>query len=119
MMMPRELEEFFGADVLVQFREAVCLAESTGTMKAYAQVRASGELVRNDLDKVVTQSRLVPDRATGEDTFTLLLQCKLLPMAGERVAVLYETKDGCLARVAVRASDILAVTWIEGRIGRE
>jgi hypothetical protein len=121
-MQSSELEDYFGAPVFVQFRDGMALV-TAGDATEYAPInRAMQPEFREQRGApgwlpVGTTRRRSIQKQDEERTpiYALTLECRILPGDGERVYVVYESGEYA-ARMAVRPSDIVAVTWIEGRI---
>jgi hypothetical protein len=116
-MTPVELQEFFGATVLLQFREAVALTTTAGKEEAYMPLTPAGEPVlvqaAPDTVRVGSRKQIAPENT--EPKFTLTMIAKIMPAAGDRIFVLYE-HQGYVVKLGIRASDIFAVSWIEGKL---
>jgi hypothetical protein len=116
-----ELEEFFGAEVMVQFREALAIA-TPGKPAKYAVITREGkpEIVQAG-DRLVSMARdqVVPEFG-NETKFQFVVKARILPAAAGRVLVCYEcSAEGIIAThvamVLVRPSDIVAVTIVQAQ----
>lgn len=124
----RELSEFFGLPVLIQFREGVALATTSEKKKQHLRIGETGEPALSAMSgggfapHVVEMHEPLPDQEKVGDElatkYTLLLSGKLLPAPNERVYVLYESA-GYVVKMAVRPEYIVAVTSIEGSVNAQ
>jgi hypothetical protein len=119
-MQSVELEDFFGGPVFIQFRDGLALV-TAGEPVEYGPINRAAEpkmrFATTGLAPLVAR-RAKPELKLDADkspSFTLVIQGRIVPGDSERVYVIYETGEH-IARLAVRPSDIVAVTWIEGRI---
>jgi hypothetical protein len=116
-----ELEEFFGAEVMVQFRESILMA-TPGKAQKYAVITREGkpELVQvGDKCGPAARDQVVPE-FNDESKLSLVIKARLLPAAGGRVMVCYECgADGVpathIATMLVRPGDIVAVTMVQAQ----
>lgn len=109
--METELEEYFGAVVVVQVREAIA-RPTAGKLEQSAIITSNGQPLV-DFEKLapVARRQIVPVETAD---FTLVFTARLLPAHGGRVHICYE-HDGHIMRTTVRPSDIVAVSWVDGK----
>lgn len=113
-MNPIELEEVFGAEVLVQFREPMAVVKP-GKTQRYTPVTAIGtpQLVSGPAGQLGAAAReqVVPVK-DGELTF--YVTGRIAPAEGGRVTVAYPCSElDHIAIMLVRPSDIVAVTIVQ------
>jgi hypothetical protein len=121
-MQAAELEDVFGAPVLVQMRESVARA-APGAPEKYMLINRIGQptfamnqQARGFTPVVDERHRATVEREEGGENagapiFSYTFEAMILPTQGERVQVCYENK-GKMVVMYVRPSDILAVSVI-------
>lgn len=114
-MFQSELQEFFGAQVIVQFREGVVLAKGTNKEITSPIIGADGD-PKTGPNGILGRKQIVPEIPDEEGKrFTLVLTGTLMPARdGRRVYVAYEAGD-FIAKLSIRPKDIYSVSVIEGR----
>ena len=115
--MEVELAEFFGATVVIQLREAVLLVKP-GKAQPYVLISETGDpkivMQKNNELHPAAREQIVPDVPAAPE-YTLVITGRLLPGKSGRIYIIYET-EGHVAKMSIRPSDILAVTWIEQKL---
>lgn len=108
-----ELQEMFGAEVLVQLREPLFKVE-IGELAVAPVMRSDGTPEVMEGPKGLTHAAREYVRPklpeNGEATYYLL--ARIGPASGGRINICYELGNGHIAYVAVRPESILAVTMV-------